>query len=227
MKKFIYILLATVAFTACNSDEPAPINKGKLDPNAFIRIEAQKGVKSRSAESTDDYSALDIAKYGATMQFTSEWDTQAGQASEKVKEYQSQKGFMMQRDTISENPALLMFGTDIITSSGHLLKDFLYAHNVVITGIRYKGRLTTYNDQMAVDPNDDPKNSLAYAISKEGVLDTIAYLPNSIMREAQDKIERAFNDSNYTEVYKLFHETFKFKPITGAKWRELKAKGLN
>lgn len=226
MKKLLF-LFAALAFATCSNDEPTPINKGKLDPNAFVRIEGAQGVKSRSAESTDDYSALDIAKYGATMQFTSEWDTQAGQASEKVKEYQSQKGFMMQRDTISENPALLMFGTDIITSSGHLLKDFLYAHDVVITGIRYKGRLTTYNDQMAVNPNDDYKNSLAHAIQRDGVVDTIAYLPNSIMRVAQEKIERAFNDSNYTEVYKLFHETFKFKPITGAKWRELKAKGLN
>ena len=222
MKKFFYLILAAVAFTACNNDEPAPINKGRLDPNAFVRIEGAQGVKSRSAESTDDYSALDIAKYGATMAFYSEWD-----GTKKVKELQLAKGFMMQRDTVSESPALLMFGTDIIASDGTFHKTFLFARDVVITGIRYKGRLTTYNDQMAVNPNDDPKNSLAYAISKEGVLDTIAYLPNSIMREAQDKIERAFNDSNYTEVYKLFHETFKFKPITGAKWRELKAKGLN
>jgi hypothetical protein len=47
------------------------------------------------------------------------------------------------------------------------------------------------------------------------------------MREAQGKIEKAFNDSNYTEVYRLFHETFRFRPITGQKWRELKAQGLN
>ena len=47
------------------------------------------------------------------------------------------------------------------------------------------------------------------------------------MREAQIKIEKAFADSNYTEVYKLFNEAFRFKPITAKKWRELKAKGLN
>ena len=101
MKKLIF-LFAALALAACSSDEPAPINKGKLDPNAFVRIEAQKGVKSRSAESTDDYSALDIAKYGATMQFYTEW-----RGTTKVKEEQSNKGFMMQRDTTSENPALL------------------------------------------------------------------------------------------------------------------------
>ena len=220
MKKLIF-LFAALALAACSSDEPAPINKGKLDPNAFVRIEAQKGIKSRSAESTDDYSALDIARYGATMAFYSEWE-----GTKKVREYQTQKGFAMQRDTTSENPALLMFGTDIIGSTGGFQKDFLYARDVVITAVRYKGRLTTYNDRHSYDPNDYP-NSLAAAIQKEGVVDTIAYLPTSVMREAQIKIEKAFNDSNYTEVYRLFNEAFRFKPITARKWRELKAQGLN
>ena len=220
MKKLIF-LFAALALAACSSDEPAPINKGKLDPNAFVRIEAQKGVKSRSAESTDDYTALDIAKYGATMAFYTEWE-----GAKHVKESQSQKGFMMQRDTTSENPALLMFGTDIIGTYGEFQKDFLYARDVVITAVRYRGRLTTYNDQHSYDPNDYP-HSLAAAIQKEGVVDTIAYLPTSIMREAQVKIEKAFADSNYTEVYRLFNEAFRFKPITAKKWRELKAKGLN
>ena len=221
MKQFFTFFFAALAFVACSSDEPAPINKGRLDPSAFVRIEAQKGVKSRSAESTDDYSALDIAKYGATMAFHSEWE-----GTKKVKEYQTQKGFMMQRDTTSEHPALLMFGTDIISDRGTLHKNFLYGRDVVITAVRYKGRLTTYNDQHSYDPNDYP-NSLAAAIQREGVGDTIAYLPTSVMREAQIKIEKAFNDSNYTEVYRLFNEAFRFKPITARKWRELKAQGLN
>lgn len=222
MKQFFTFFFVALAFTACSSDEPAPINKGRLDPNAFVRIEAQKGVKSRSAESTDDYTALDIARYGATMQFYSEWD-----GANKVKEQRLEKGFAMQRDTTSARPALLMFGTDIISDHGTLHKTFLYAQDVVITAIRYKGRLTTYNDQMHYDPNGDYKHSLAHAIQKEGVVDTIAYLPASVMREAQVKIEKAFSDSNYTEVYRLFNEAFRFKPITAKKWRELKAKGLN
>lgn len=223
MKKFIYILLSAVAFTACSNDDPSikkPI--GRLDPNAFVRIEAERDVKSRSAESSNDYTALDIARYGATMQFYSEWD-----GTDKVKEQRLEKGFAMQRDTTSERPALLMFGTDIISDHGTLHKTFLYARDVVITAVRYKGRLTTYNDRTYYNPNDDYKNSLAHAIQKEGVVDTIAYLPAAVMREAQVKIEKAFSDSNYTEVYKLFNEAFRFKPITAKKWKELKAQGLN
>ena len=220
MKKIIYILFAIVAFVACSSDEPAPINKGKLDPNAFVRIEAQKGVKSRSKESTDDYSALDIARFGMAMEYRSEWS-----GLEKVKEYQSQKTFLNQRDTISDSPALLMFGTDIINSEGRFNKSFLFARDVVIFGLRYQGKLTTYGDRQAED--DDPEKDLGMLIGKYGVKDTIAYIPNAVMREAQGRIEKAYNEGNYTEVYKLFHETFRFRPITGKKWRELKAQGLN
>ena len=220
MKKIIYILFAIVAFVACSNDEPAPIDKGRLDPSAFVRIEAQKGVKSRSKESTDDYTALDIARFGMAMEYRSEWS-----GLEKVKEYQSQKTFLNQRDTISDSPALLMFGTDIINSSGRFNKSFLFARDVVIFGLRYQGKLTTYGDRQAED--DDPEKDLGMLIGKYGVKDTIAYIPNAVMREAQGKVEKAFNDGNYTEVYKLFHETFRFRPITGKKWRELKAQGLN
>ena len=220
MKKFIYIIFAALAFAACSSDEPAPINKGKLDPNAFVRIEAQKGIKSRSKESTDDYSALDIARFGMAMEYRSEWS-----GLEKVKEYQSQKTFLNQRDTISDNPALLMFGTDIIDSEGRFNKSFLFGRDVVIFGLRYQGKLTTYGDRQSY--GDDFENSLGYLIGKQGVKDTIAYIPNAVMREAQGRIEKAYNEGNYTEVYRLFHETFRFRPITGKKWRELKAQGLN
>lgn len=222
MKKLVCILLAAVAFTACSSDEPE-IKKpnGKLDPSAFVRIEAQKGIKSRAKESTDDYSALDIAKYGMAMEYRSEW-----RWLEKVKEYQGQKTFGEQRDTVGESPALLMFGTDIIDSEGRFHKTFLYARDVVIFGLRYRGKLTTYGDRRSYNEND-PDNSLGLLIGQLGVKDTIAYIPNAVMREAQGKIEKAFNDSNYTEVYRLFHETFRFRPITGQKWRELKAQGLN
>lgn len=220
MKQFFTFFFAALALAACSSDEPAPINKGRLDPSAFVRIEAQKGVKSRSAESTDDYSALDIARFGMAMEFHTEW-----KGLEKIKELQLQKTFLNQRDTISDNPALLMFGTDIIDSEGRFNKSFLFARDVVIFGKRYQGKLTTYGDRQSY--GDDFENSLGYLIGKQGVKDTIAYIPNAVMREAQGRIEKAYNEGNYTEVYKLFHETFRFRPITGRKWRELKAQGLN
>lgn len=43
--------------------------------------------------------------------------------------------------------------------------------------------------------------------------DTIAYVPQSVINNARTLIEAAYNDNNYTEVYRLFDEVFTFLPI--------------
>ena len=43
--------------------------------------------------------------------------------------------------------------------------------------------------------------------------DTIAYVPDDVINNARPLIEEAFNDQNYTEVYRLFDEAFVFYPI--------------
>lgn len=57
--------------------------------------------------------------------------------------------------------------------------------------------------------------------------DTIAYLPNAVMIEAEKKIRAAYDVENYEACYKLFEEAFVFYPITGAEWLALKAAGNN
>jgi len=44
--------------------------------------------------------------------------------------------------------------------------------------------------------------------------DTIAYIPNSILENARVLIREAFDDENYTEVYRLFNEAFTFFPLS-------------
>lgn len=43
--------------------------------------------------------------------------------------------------------------------------------------------------------------------------DTIAYVSDNVISQARTLIESAFNDENYTEVYRLFDETFTFLPF--------------
>lgn len=43
--------------------------------------------------------------------------------------------------------------------------------------------------------------------------DTIGYVPQSVINSARTQIEAAYNDENYTEVYRLFDEAFTFLPI--------------
>jgi hypothetical protein len=58
-------------------------------------------------------------------------------------------------------------------------------------------------------------------------VDTVAYVPNSIITEARNNIEAALENENYDEVYRLFNEAFTFIPISGSEWRALKAQGIN
>ena len=44
--------------------------------------------------------------------------------------------------------------------------------------------------------------------------DTIAYVPNLVIENARSLIEEAFEDENYTEVYRLFNEAFTFIPLS-------------
>ena len=43
--------------------------------------------------------------------------------------------------------------------------------------------------------------------------DTLAYIPDEIINAARIKIEEAFNNENYDEVYDLFNTAFTFLPI--------------
>lgn len=57
--------------------------------------------------------------------------------------------------------------------------------------------------------------------------DTIAYIPNKVMIEAEKAITAAYNAGDYVTCYRLFEEAFTFIPTTGKQWGELKSKGEN
>lgn len=105
-----------------------------------------------------------------------------------------------QRDTV--NVKLMMWGTDIIDQYGKYTGDFIEGTDFVF--------------RVDVDLNARPP-----------VYDTIAYIPNSVITEARTKIQTAFADSNFVEVYRLFDVAFTFTPITAAEWRALKKAGQN
>ena len=96
-------------------------------------------------------------------------------------------------------PALKMWGIDILLFDGQMRKDFIKGFDHILISIR-EDRIT---------------------------LDTIAYIPNEVIRLADIAIEKAYNEGNFPEVYALFNDAFTFLPITGEEWRELKEQGLN
>ena len=103
----------------------------------------------------------------------------------------------IQRDTV--NVRLLMWGTDIIGQDGSYQPEFIEGEDVVLT-IHH------------------PNNSGT---------DTIGYIKNSTVRAAEAQIKEAYAKKDYAKCYEIFDKAFTFIPITGAEWRELKAKNEN
>ena len=58
-------------------------------------------------------------------------------------------------------------------------------------------------------------------------LDTIGYIPNANFINAEIQIRQALADKDTASVYDLFQNAFKFFPITGTEWLELKKQNLN
>lgn len=108
------------------------------------------------------------------------------------------RGFApFQRDTISEIPSLKMFASDIINQLGEYVPEFIEAEDCIL--------FRALNNKR----------------------DTIAYIPNAVMREAETAIKIAYDAQDYEEVYRLFNEAFTFLPITGPEWRALEKPNSN
>lgn len=100
-----------------------------------------------------------------------------------------------QRDTI--NVRLLMFGSDIIDQFGNYVPEFIEGNDFVI------------------------RRNLATPVQTP-IWDTIAYIPNAVIKSARATIQKAYTDGDYTEVYRVFNEAFTFIPCGGEEWRALK-----
>lgn len=104
-----------------------------------------------------------------------------------------------QRDLNPENPMLKMWAADIISDEGEYIPHFIESENIV---------LVIFDDTQPNTPRD-----------------TIAYIPNVVVRAAETAIKIAYADNDEEEVYRLFHEAFTFRPVTGAEYAVLMANG--
>lgn len=53
----------------------------------------------------------------------------------------------------------------------------------------------------------------------------IAYIPNKVMEEAWEKIQKAYKEGRYDDVYRIFQDAYQATPITEAEYLKLKAAG--
>ncbi len=170
------------------------VSNGKLDPSAMISIR-QSGYAAKAPQKVK---AIESANHLTALEIVKQC-TQIKFYNVAIFGNQSVgRGFApVQRDTISATPALKMWGTDIINMDGRYDASFIGAEDLVFQKIT----------------NADKPNM---------VIDTVAYIPNAVLKAANIRIKAAYDVENYTECYRLFDSVFVFTPITGAEWRELK-----
>lgn len=114
------------------------------------------------------------------------------------------RGFdILQRDTVSPTPMLKMWGTDIL----------YYTQNIDGS---FTGNLVLATDFI------ESKNCILITIKG----DTIAYIPNAVLRDAESKIKTLFNSKDYEPIYTIFNNAYTFIPISGSEYKYLKDNNL-
>ena len=118
--------------------------------------------------------------------FRIEWQSRYGGNMEFAEPQRISRSFTENKRDF-DIPALKMLGIDIINPQGGVLSD-----------------------------TPELMRDFIYAFSvyiTDINLDTIAYVPNSVINAVRPLIIAAWNDRNYNEVYRLFDEAFTFRPI--------------
>jgi len=182
-----------LAVTAFSCAKEETDSTFKIDPLAKISIKPAAGTILRSLETdTTHLSALEIVKRASVLQIFNKF----GSNQDSVI---GERGFdVTQKDTISSIPKLYMNCYDIINEDGSYVSDFIEAKNIL---------LIHYNPLKPYDAS---------------MRDTLAYIPNSVMRSAEAAIKIAYADKDTASCYQVFNEAFTFIPITGAEYKILK-----
>jgi len=108
------------------------------------------------------------------------------------------------RDTV--NDRIIGYNDWVVKMEGTLNTNFIEGRDILILDIDYENR---------------DINTGTYTT------DTLGYIPNSVMEQAETDIKAAYYAENYDECYRLFEEAFVFYPVTGAQYLELVGQGIN
>lgn len=208
MKK-ILMIVTLLAFLGCSKDNES----GFLDVNAKIAI---NGVLTRSINID---TVTQIVENFAAIGWRNGEGYSVGMSSGRGDRYDEHNS--IRRDI--ENKRILFGGGHVIQTDGidptwSQLGMFI-TDAVDIVFVAFKDKES--GDFINLKILDDETN--ADAMFK---VDTIAYIPNKILKKAQEDIKAAYAIEDFTTCYKLFDESFVFVPITGAKWRAMKAAGI-
>ena len=198
MKKLLFMLFSALCVATVLVSCSSDDDNGSVSNDMRINGKAV----SRTADEAH-LSPLEIAKQGVSMNFISDDYNDKGNIS----------FWEDMRDTTAEHPALIVSNSFVVRGGFELVTYFINLHDAVIVR---SYRLDENNDTIWYKPNEGWQN---------GQYDTIAYVPNKVMREAYKNIKAAWDAGDKERVYKLFHDALTFTPINAKEWKELKARG--
>lgn len=222
MRNTLLILacLGSLVLASCKGKEAS----FRLDPESKISVKGVKSLDNVKALAADDEGIAGtgltdsleyITKYAWECYVLPTLGVDAGLPASRAFGFYEDDYYLF-RDL--ENNKLLFAGWDVIPSGGEDLGDFVVSYeDIVIT-------VGVWPDGKAIMPLG------GWPIPKEEyekvTFDTVAYIPNSVVRAARAKITEAFEAQDYEACYRLFDEAYVFIPTTGERWRAMKEAGI-
>ncbi len=211
MRKKIYLLLITVVclLSACSKDNKS----GFLDPNSKISLQGKNTITRTAEIDTIDI----IVRHCDNIRFRNLEGIQ-GAASLPFGNYYYDEMNGSKRDF--ENKRFLWSGGYVIET------------NPNGTGISQLGSfITDAEDLIFAVPIDKTTGEYIDLSDEHWAIrptrfDTLGYIPNRILKKAQQDIQDAYAKKDFATCYNLFDTAFVFIPITGEKWRALKEAGI-
>jgi hypothetical protein len=198
MKKLLFMLFSALCVATVLVSCSSDDDNGSVSNDMRINGKAV----SRTADEAH-LSPLEIAKQGVSMNYYSD-------DLNRLDNLTFQEDM---RDTTAEHPALLVANHFVVRGGFELVTGCINIHDAVIVRAY---RLDENKDTIWYKPNEGWHN---------GQYDTIAYVPNKVVREAYKNIKAAWDAGDKERVYKLFHDALTFTPINAKEWKELKARG--
>lgn len=191
MKKLLIVMMLLIIVMS-------GCKKDGVDPSSngkFISLRPEVGVKMKSVQKSADPGdpILLTAKEIVEQAFNLSF------INHEVSTFPSgvlSRGFGDElRDTVQMR--LLVYATDVIKEDGSLKRDFIEGRDFVLQRQTYDRIRQTF------------------------IYDTIAYIPNGTVIEAERQIKLAYQQGDLDRCRYVMDQYFRFIPITGKQWRAL------
>lgn len=206
MTTLLAALLAAVILTSCGGDKPSD---KLLDKNAMVYVNVQDGKTTRAVnpdlpDNPAHLSPKELVAQAEDMLLTNK---------------EGLEGTLWLGGIIKEGDELTTMGRKAGEYQYKLLDEakFVFWGSFVI-GTNYKTNEPKLEEEFFKATN-------VHFCDKEGNI--IGYIPQRVLKDAWERIQKHFAAKEYDKVYQIFRETYQAYPCTPEEWNKLKAEGRN